>query len=163
MSRLQPFAVALAAVTLCSSASIATAASVGPVRTSSDPRPSASGFELFNDGIFGCRITFNARNESSADVIIKLSESRSRVKVPGPISVPAPWDRWNNEPDWTVNTGGSAESKIVELSMPCNAGDRQYEIMMRRSGSERIVRFPADNRDYTDQTTIGLGNVGRHF
>lgn len=161
MSRLQPFAVALAAVTLCSSASIAMAASVGPVRASSAPRPSASGFEFFNDGIFGCRITLNARNEGSVDVTIKLGESRSRVKPPlSPMA--APWNRWNNESNWIVNAGGAQKSKVVELAMMCDAGKRGYEFLMARSGNEKVVRWPADG-DFDEATSIPLGNVARHF
>jgi hypothetical protein len=165
MSRLQPLAVALAAVALMSTASSTASAAIaepfGPTRSAAPFRASARLFDVFHDGVFGCRITINARNEGSTNVIIKLSESRSRVKI-SPSPVPGTWNRWSNESDWTVNPGGASESKVVELSMACNPGKRGYEFIVARSGNEKLVKWPADG-DFSDDTTIPLGNVARHF
>ena len=152
MIRFRPLAFALAAATLVASA--ATAAPVSSVR-SSFPLASARPFDLLHDGVFGCRITLNAKNEGNSPVTIKLGESKSKVRL-------GTWNRWGSESNWAVPADGAVKSNQVELSMPCSAGDRQYEFVMTKSGSEKIVRFPA-NDDFTGATTIALGNVARHF
>jgi hypothetical protein len=153
MFRLKTLAVALVAVTLISTAATATPAD--SVRSSARVLASARPFDLLHDGVFGCRITLNAKNEGNSPVTIKLGESKSKVRL-------GTWNRWGSESNWMVPADGAVKSNQVELSMPCSAGDRQYEFTMTKSGSEKIVRFPA-NDDFTGATTIALGNVARHF
>lgn len=112
-------------------------------------------FTPFNDGVFGCNINITAKNESDKAVVVDLRNSRSKIKM-------GLWNTWNNYSDWTVNKGGNQESKVVELSMSCNAGDRTYEFKMSSGGNEKVIKHPA-NGDFTGATTIALGNVGRHF
>ncbi|MCC6245371.1 MAG: hypothetical protein IT353_21195 [Gemmatimonadaceae bacterium] len=118
------------------------------------PAPTYS-FKPFADGIFGCNINITAKNESDKAVVVNLGHSKSKIRL-------GLWNTWNNYSDWTVNKGGAQESKVVELSMSCNSGDRTYEFKMSSGGSEKVVKFPA-NGDFTGATTIGLGNIGRHF
>jgi hypothetical protein len=156
MFRLKPLAVALAAVTLISTAAAAMPTPVGPVRAgaASSVRVTAHPFDLMNDGVFGCRITINARNDSNTPITIKLGESRSKVRM-------GLWNTWNRESNWVVGAS-STESRVVELSMMCDAGARLYQFMLWKSGNEKIIDFPADG-DPTSATTISLGNLGRHF
>ena len=147
MSRMKALVATLATVSLVAAASTLSATPVSaPARS----------FDLLDDGVFGCRITINAKNDGNSGVTIKLGESRSRNRG-SPI-----WNRWQNESNWVINPTGNVQSNEVDLSLPCSAGDRKYEFEMSKSGSTKVIEFP-NHDDFTGATTIGLGNVARHF
>jgi hypothetical protein len=116
----------------------------------------------------GCRITITARNEGSGPVTIKMRESRSsfRAGVLSPDAYPDVWSRMNGEANWQITPDGTAKSTLVELPQPCGAGPRKtefrYEFVIVKAGTQKTVKFPA-NDDFSSETTISLGNVGRHF
>jgi len=139
-------------------AAVATMSLLAASTTSATPAPaptSPSTFRFFNDGVFGCNLTLIATNSSDKAVVVHLGQSKSKIRN-------GLWNKWNNYTDWTVNKGGAQESKIVELSMSCNMGDRSYEFEMGSGGNERNIKHPT-NGDFVGATTLQLGNVGRHF
>ena len=150
MSRTTTFAAAFAALSFLSASSLSATTAPTPAPTT----PSA--FRFFNDGVFGCNITLVATNGSDKDVTVRLKDSKSKIRN-------GLWNNWDNDlTNWTVNKGGSQESKVVGLRMSCNMGDRTYEFIMMSGGNDRIIKFPA-NGDFTGATTLQLGNIGRHF
>jgi hypothetical protein len=145
MPRTMRLAAAIAALSLVAASTLSAA-----------PTPKVpSTFRFFNDGVFGCNLTLVATNSSDKAVVVHLGQSKSKIRN-------GLWNKWNDYNDWTVNKGGAQESKVVELSMSCNMGDRTYELEMGSGGSERVIKHPA-NGDFTGATTLQLGNVGRHF
>ncbi|MEQ1690396.1 MAG: hypothetical protein ABMA00_03875 [Gemmatimonas sp.] len=147
MFRMKALVATLATVALVAASSTLSAAPV---------RASAPSFDLLADGVFGCRLTISAKNESNGPVTIKLGESRSKNRG-SPI-----WNRWNRESNWVINPTGNVQSNVVDLDLPCSAGDRRYEFEMSKAGTTKVIEFPANN-DFTGDVTIGLGNVARHF
>jgi hypothetical protein len=102
----------------------------------------------------GCRITINATNNGTRDVVIDLAESESKIQN-------GFFSKWRGESAWTVNTGGANESKVVELDQGC-IHLRQYRFLMRSGGNERIVEYPSRN-EWEGDEQFSLGNVWRHF
>ncbi len=152
MTRTTTLAAALITVGLLAASTV----SAAPAPTTSTAPAASSPFHFFNDGIFGCNITLMATNGSDRDVTVRLKDSKSKIRN-------GLWNNWDNDlANWTVNKGGSQESKVVGLSMSCNMGDRTYEFVMMSGGNDRIIKHPA-NGDFTGATTLQLGNIGRHF
>jgi hypothetical protein len=120
----------------------------------STPSARAASFNALNDGVFGCLITFNAKNDGNSPVTIRLGESSAKVRL-------GLWNRID-ETIWVVSADGKAKTRQVNLAMPCTAGDRQYKLLMSKLGGEREVFYPS-NDEFTGERTIPLGNVARHF
>ncbi|MGH8503233.1 MAG: hypothetical protein ACREVE_12335 [Gammaproteobacteria bacterium] len=113
----------------------------------------------------GCGITIKAENKSLKEIHIQLPYSEVRTRVGtwaglmfgqrGCQGVGDDYERWIFKP----KTG--YQSITCELDFGCNA-DRRYRFRLFYSGNAIYEYYPSDD-EFTERTTIDLGNIGRHF